>query len=186
MEPGFKGHSLGTRLVDFIAIELNFPSTPSSSRNFDSINTTSLIFSGTIKILYLLPFSKTLMRKIQRKDIAISFYSMITQDLLPLLLFFQPVPFPLIVWQLFLIHGVVLQIVQKILNICSLRGNQPLLLLPLPFHNNDDYKHLRKNENTFRIGASIILMCLHVSVAHHNAWHMIFSNCGINKQMNKF
>ena len=105
VEPGFKGHSLGTRLVDFIAIELNFPSTPSSSINFDSINTTSLIFSGTIKILYLLPFSKTLVRKIQRKDIAMSFNSMITQDLLPLLLFFQRVPFPLIVWQLFLIHG---------------------------------------------------------------------------------
>lgn len=34
---GFRGHSLGARLVNFIAIELNNPNIPSSSRKFDSI-----------------------------------------------------------------------------------------------------------------------------------------------------
>lgn len=97
VEPGFKGHSLGTRLVDFIAIELKFPSTPSSSRNFDSVNTISLIFSGTIKILYLLPFSKILMKKIHRKDRAVSFYSMITQDLL-CITFLPTCTFPSYCW----------------------------------------------------------------------------------------
>ena len=45
------------------------------------------------------------MRKIRRKDIAMCIYSMITEDLSPLLLFFQPIPFPLIVWQLSQLHG---------------------------------------------------------------------------------
>lgn len=76
---------------------------PFSSRKFDS--TKRLIFSGTIKIIYLLPFSEILMRKIRRKVRAMCIYSMITQDLSPLLLFFQPIPFPLIVWQLSQIHG---------------------------------------------------------------------------------
>lgn len=81
-----------------------FPCVPSSLRKFDLVK--GLISPETIKnYIYLLYFPEILMRKIRRKDTAMCIYSMINQDLSPLLLFLKPIPFPLIVWQLSQLYG---------------------------------------------------------------------------------
>lgn len=98
-----QGPFTGCELANFIAIELNSLYIPSSLRKFDSIKI--LISPETIKNYTSCTLSWNLNEKNQRKDIARCIYSTITPDLSPLLLFFQPISFPLIVWQLSQLHG---------------------------------------------------------------------------------